>query len=185
MFNKFSLKVREYDEILRKNHGLDPRMGILGEGVMGNERIQYLDEFDVKVLPTIMALFGVADNAPLELHHMLVFLNPIDSFLMNEKEFWNKYFEAERLYRKNDIALIKAQADEDEQLSIFLEEDDILSDEVRWKFLNPLVSVASSFEKLSIFSAIALPCLPLHDRKNFGTPHKQKEEHKYPKDYVK
>ncbi|XP_050375576.1 general transcription and DNA repair factor IIH subunit TFB1-1-like [Argentina anserina] len=52
---------------------------------------------------------------------------------MTEKDFWNKYFRAEFLHsRKNPLAAA-AEAAEDEELAIFLKEDEILAREARQK----------------------------------------------------
>ncbi|XP_022731035.1 probable RNA polymerase II transcription factor B subunit 1-1 isoform X4 [Durio zibethinus] len=52
---------------------------------------------------------------------------------MSERDFWTKYFRAEYLHgTKNSIAAA-AEAAEDEELAVFLKQDDILASEARWK----------------------------------------------------
>jgi transcription initiation factor TFIIH subunit 1 len=55
---------------------------------------------------------------------------------MSEIEFWNKYCRAEYLHRTKNAAAAKAEAAEDEELAIFLKDDDILANEARRKVYN-------------------------------------------------
>ncbi|KAG8047160.1 hypothetical protein GUJ93_ZPchr0008g13790 [Zizania palustris] len=52
---------------------------------------------------------------------------------MSEKDFWTKYFRAEYLVRTKNIVAAAAEAAEDEELAIFLKNDDILAKEARLK----------------------------------------------------
>lgn len=52
---------------------------------------------------------------------------------MTEPEFWKKFFTAEKYRRRENIALGRAEAYVDSQLAIFLEDDDIVADEVQHK----------------------------------------------------
>jgi hypothetical protein len=54
---------------------------------------------------------------------------------MTEKDFWNKYFRAEYLHSTKNVVAAAAEAAEDEELAIFLKEDDILAREARQKVL--------------------------------------------------
>ncbi|KAH9804453.1 General transcription and DNA repair factor IIH subunit TFB1-1 [Citrus sinensis] len=52
---------------------------------------------------------------------------------MTEMEFWTKYCRAEYLSRTKNYHAVVAEAAEDEELAVFLKEDDILANEVRKK----------------------------------------------------
>ncbi|KAG8087074.1 hypothetical protein GUJ93_ZPchr0010g10951 [Zizania palustris] len=52
---------------------------------------------------------------------------------MTEKDFWTKYFRAEYLLRTKNIVAATAEAAEDEELAIFLKNDDIVAKEARLK----------------------------------------------------
>lgn len=52
---------------------------------------------------------------------------------MTEKDFWTKYFRAEFLHSTKNAATIAAEAAEDEELAIFLKEDEIVAREARQK----------------------------------------------------
>ena len=56
---------------------------------------------------------------------------------MTEKDFWTKYFRAEYLHStKNAVAAAAAaEAAKDEELAIFLKDDDILANAARQKVL--------------------------------------------------
>lgn len=54
---------------------------------------------------------------------------------MTEMEFWTKYCRAEYLSRTKNYHAVVAEAAEDEELAVFLKEDDILANEVRKKVL--------------------------------------------------
>ncbi|KAL5230602.1 hypothetical protein ABZP36_029378 [Zizania latifolia] len=52
---------------------------------------------------------------------------------MSEKDFWTKYFRAEYLLRTKNTVAATAEAAEDEELAIFLKNDDIVAKEARLK----------------------------------------------------
>lgn len=52
---------------------------------------------------------------------------------MTEKDFWNKYCRAEYLHRTRNAVAAAAEAAEDEELAVFLKNDDILANEARRK----------------------------------------------------
>ncbi|XVF19568.1 hypothetical protein REPUB_Repub11eG0122500 [Reevesia pubescens] len=52
---------------------------------------------------------------------------------MSERDFWTKYFRAEYLHNTKNSVAAAAEAAEDEELAIFLKQDDILASEARWK----------------------------------------------------
>ncbi|KAF3453256.1 hypothetical protein FNV43_RR03696 [Rhamnella rubrinervis] len=60
------------------------------------------------------------------------FLNMVPS-KMTEKDFWTKYFRAEYLHSTRNAVAAAAEAAEDEELAIFLKDDDILAREARRK----------------------------------------------------
>ncbi|KAL6145173.1 hypothetical protein ACLB2K_055861 [Fragaria x ananassa] len=60
------------------------------------------------------------------------FINLVPS-KMTEKDFWNKYFRAEYLHSTKNVVAAAAEAAEDEELAIFLKEDEILAKETRQK----------------------------------------------------
>ncbi|KAL5577746.1 hypothetical protein UlMin_019445 [Ulmus minor] len=52
---------------------------------------------------------------------------------MTEKDFWTKYFRAEYLHSTKNAVAAAAEAAEDEELAIFLKDDDVLAREARQK----------------------------------------------------
>ncbi|KAK1399171.1 putative RNA polymerase II transcription factor B subunit 1-1 [Heracleum sosnowskyi] len=52
---------------------------------------------------------------------------------MTEKDFWGKYWRAEYLHSTKNIVAAAAEAAEDEELAVFLKQDDILANEARRK----------------------------------------------------
>ena len=54
---------------------------------------------------------------------------------MTEKDFWTKYFRAEYLHSTRNAVTVAAEAAEDEELAIFLRNDDILAREARKKVI--------------------------------------------------
>ncbi|OVA05707.1 BSD [Macleaya cordata] len=60
------------------------------------------------------------------------FLNFVPS-KMTEKDFWTKYCRAEYLHRTKNAVAAAAEAAEDEELAVFLKQDDILAREARRK----------------------------------------------------
>lgn len=54
---------------------------------------------------------------------------------MTEKDFWTKYCRAEFLHRTKNAVAAAAEAAEDEELAVFLKQDDILASEARRKVL--------------------------------------------------
>ncbi|XP_015881811.2 general transcription and DNA repair factor IIH subunit TFB1-1 [Ziziphus jujuba] len=60
------------------------------------------------------------------------FLNFVPS-KMTEKDFWSKYFRAEYLHSTKNAVAAAAEAAEDEELAMFLKDDDILAREARQK----------------------------------------------------
>lgn len=54
---------------------------------------------------------------------------------MTERDFWTKYFRAEYLHSRKNAVAAAAEAAEDEELAIFLKDDDILASEARRKVL--------------------------------------------------
>lgn len=52
---------------------------------------------------------------------------------MSEKDFWTKYCRAEYLLRTRNTAAAAAEAAEDEELAVFLKNDDILAKEAKFK----------------------------------------------------
>lgn len=52
---------------------------------------------------------------------------------MTEKDFWTKYFRAEYLHSTKNAVAAAAEAAEDEDLAVFLKDDDILETEARKK----------------------------------------------------
>lgn len=54
---------------------------------------------------------------------------------MTEKDFWTKYWRAEYLHSTKNIVAAAAEAAEDEELAVFLKQDDILASEARRKVL--------------------------------------------------
>ncbi|XWS73786.1 hypothetical protein CRYUN_Cryun02cG0159300 [Craigia yunnanensis] len=52
---------------------------------------------------------------------------------MSERVFWTKYFRAEYLHSTKNSIAAAAEATEDEELAVFLKQDDILASEARWK----------------------------------------------------
>ncbi|KAH9303270.1 hypothetical protein KI387_014853, partial [Taxus chinensis] len=66
---------------------------------------------------------------------------------MSEIDFWNKYCKAEYIHRTKSAAAAKAEADEDEELAVFLKDDDILANEAHRKIkkVDPTVDMASDY----------------------------------------
>ncbi|KAK3409275.1 hypothetical protein EUGRSUZ_J01409 [Eucalyptus grandis] len=62
---------------------------------------------------------------------------------MTEKDFWTKYFKAEYLHSTRNAVAAAAEAAEDEELAIFLRNDDILAKEARQKIrrVDPTVNM--------------------------------------------
>jgi len=54
-------------------------------------------------------------------------------FQMSEVDFWNKYFKAEYLHSTKNAIAAAAEAAEDEDLAVFLKDDEILENEARKK----------------------------------------------------
>jgi transcription initiation factor TFIIH subunit 1 len=52
---------------------------------------------------------------------------------LSEKDFWTKYCRAEYLLRTKNTLAAKAEAAEDEELAMFLKNDDILAKEAKLK----------------------------------------------------
>ncbi|CAI9755050.1 unnamed protein product [Fraxinus pennsylvanica] len=52
---------------------------------------------------------------------------------MSEKEFWTKYSRAEYLHSTKNVVAAAAEAAEDEELAVFLKQDDMLANEARRK----------------------------------------------------
>ncbi|KAI7734790.1 hypothetical protein M8C21_005456 [Ambrosia artemisiifolia] len=52
---------------------------------------------------------------------------------MTEKDFWTKYWRAQYLHSTKNIVAAAAEAAEDEELAVFLKQDDILASETRHK----------------------------------------------------
>lgn len=52
---------------------------------------------------------------------------------MTEKDFWTKYFRAEYLHSTKNAVAAAAEAAEDEELAVFLKDDEILEKEYRNK----------------------------------------------------
>lgn len=52
---------------------------------------------------------------------------------MTEKDFWTKYFRAEYLHSTKNAVAAAAEAAEDEELAVFLKDDEILETEARKK----------------------------------------------------
>ncbi|KAA3458650.1 putative RNA polymerase II transcription factor B subunit 1-1 [Gossypium australe] len=60
--------------------------------------------------------------------------------IMSERTFWTKYFRAEYLHSTKNSIAAAAEAAEDEELAVFLKQDDILASEARNKVLFVLSS---------------------------------------------
>ena len=52
---------------------------------------------------------------------------------MTDKEFWTKYCRAQYLLRTKNTVAATAEAAEDEELAVFLKNDDILAKEAKLK----------------------------------------------------
>lgn len=52
---------------------------------------------------------------------------------MSEKDFWTKYFRAEYLHSTKNSIAAAAEAAEDEELALFLKDDEILAADTRKK----------------------------------------------------
>ena len=57
---------------------------------------------------------------------------------MSEKEFWTKYSRAEYLHSTKNIVAAAAEAAEDEELAVFLKQDDMLVSEARRKVFHQI-----------------------------------------------
>ena len=72
---------------------------------------------------------------------------------MTEVEFWTKYCRADLIHRTHIQAAVAAEAEADEQLAIFLKDDDIIASETKkkvsgmfsWKFLLCFISFTSEY----------------------------------------
>ncbi|CAK9152209.1 unnamed protein product [Ilex paraguariensis] len=62
------------------------------------------------------------------------FLNFVPS-KMTEKEFWTKYSRAEYLHSTKNVVVAAAEAAEDDELAVFLKQDDMAASEARRKVL--------------------------------------------------
>lgn len=68
------------------------------------------------------------------LHTRFILIFPmVSKFKMNEVDFWNKYFKAEYLHSTKNAVAAAAEAAEDEDLAVFLKDDEILEAEARKK----------------------------------------------------
>ena len=70
-------------------------------------------------------------------------------FQMTEKDFWTKYFRAEYLHSTKNAVAAAAEAAEDEELAIFLKDDDILANAARQKVLFLRVGASLFFTRYS------------------------------------
>uniref|UniRef100_A0A1D1Y4L8 Putative RNA polymerase II transcription factor B subunit 1-1 n=1 Tax=Anthurium amnicola TaxID=1678845 RepID=A0A1D1Y4L8_9ARAE len=72
------------------------------------------------------------------------FLNFVPS-KMTENDFWKKYFKADFLYRTKNTFAAAAEAAEDEELAVFLKQDDIVAAESRRKIrrVDPTLDMAA------------------------------------------
>ena len=50
----------------------------------------------------------------------------VSKLKLSEVDFWNKYFKAEYLHSTKNAVAAAAKADEDEDLAVFLKDDEIL-----------------------------------------------------------
>ena len=57
----------------------------------------------------------------------------VSKLKLSEVDFWNKYFKAEYLHSTKNAVAAAAEADEDEDLAVFLKDDEILEIEARKK----------------------------------------------------
>lgn len=64
---------------------------------------------------------------------------------MTEKEFWTKYSRAEYLHSTRNVVAAAAEAAEDEELAVFLKQDDMLANEARRKVPNSTLSFYKDF----------------------------------------
>ncbi|KAK4491806.1 hypothetical protein RD792_002582 [Penstemon davidsonii] len=64
-------------------------------------------------------------------------------FQMTEKEFWTKYSRAEYLHSTRNVVAAAAEAAEDEELAVFLKQDDMLANEARRKIrrVDPTIDI--------------------------------------------
>ncbi|KAL3851091.1 hypothetical protein ACJIZ3_012973 [Penstemon smallii] len=62
---------------------------------------------------------------------------------MTEKEFWTKYSRAEYLHSTRNVVAAAAEAAEDEELAVFLKQDDMLANEARRKIrrVDPTIDI--------------------------------------------
>ncbi|KAM1014741.1 hypothetical protein ACFX2C_044691 [Malus domestica] len=118
------MKLLQEDSELQKLHMQFVISGVLTESEFWATRKKLLDgESHTKPKQRIFALKPAVHQAFLEL---------VPS-KMTAKDFWTKYFRAEFLHRTKNAAAIAAEAAEDEELAIFLKEDEILAREARQK----------------------------------------------------
>lgn len=90
---------------------------------------------------------------------------------MSEKEFWTKYSRAEYLHSTKNIVAAAAEAAEDEELAVFLKQDDMLVSEARRKVFHQIFTISLFSNKFhpkrtsteySCFPLLSLSlCLPL------------------------
>jgi transcription initiation factor TFIIH subunit 1 len=70
---------------------------------------------------------------------------------MTDLDFWRKYCRAEYLLRTKNTAAAAAEAAEDEELAVFLKNDDILAKEAKLKVW--------LYQLLQLYFHILLPCI--------------------------
>jgi hypothetical protein len=81
---------------------------------------------------------------------------------MTEKEFWTKYSRAEYLHSTKNVVAAAAEAAEDEELAVFLKQDDMLANEARRKVPDTVVSFYQNFyTAIMSVTTIYLLLLPL------------------------
>ncbi|KAM1248579.1 hypothetical protein ACFX2I_044575 [Malus domestica] len=118
------MKLLQEDSELQKLHMQFVISGVLTESEFWATRKKLLDgESHTKPKQRIFALKPAVHQAFLEL---------VPS-KMTAKDFWTKYFRAEFLHSTKNAAAIAAEAAEDEELAIFLKEDEILAREAHQK----------------------------------------------------
>ena len=66
---------------------------------------------------------------------------------MTEKEFWTKYSRAEYLHSTKNVIAAAAEAAEDEELAVFLKQDDMLVNEARKKVFYVNVILCSTLSQ--------------------------------------
>lgn len=91
-----------------------------------------------------------------------VSLSLIFEFQMTERDFWTKYFRAEYLHSLKNAVAAAAEAAEDEDLAIFLKDDDELASKARKKVLST-ISLSESWDFLCFSTGmLLLHCLYDH-----------------------